>query len=1219
MKAPLSKDEQLFNELAAPRDAGFTAAQIEEGSIAPEKLDQLRKERAAKAKGIPEAHALSPSQEMAANIRDFTKNPVARGAVAGFSELGKVGVGATRLAADLLGADSVAAFAADTSRTAENIGGGMTQDLRGNEKLVADVTASIMQSAPSLAMGTAGGPALSTLFTQTALAEYNEGRNAGFDVGASLARGGIMGMAEAVGERFGFPQQIKLLRGVVRDMPPNELAKTLGELIKKEIPGEQLTTALQFLADKAGPAAQNPNATFADYLEQAGDTLKTTVAQTAVMGGGPAVLAQGRINDKAVGRSALTQAERLAMDKWGANPYAIANANGFRVEPPLVSDDAKTQRSKTTAIFENTAAQYGIPPSAVARAKAAADGIPAAQLGPFYSRFVQALQKRDLVGAPVDVHVLDSLEAGPVVLPEERAAQAGETKAAETGTEAAKTGTPAAEPDYSGLSEPADQVPAPAPAAGIDEAAHAAATSPKNDLQEPTPAQQDAGNYRKGHARIGGLDVSIENPQGSIRRSKPDAPAKWETEMQHHYGYIRGTVGQDGDHIDTFIKPGTADDFGGTVFVVDQVDPATGKADEHKVMVGFDTEAEARAAYLSNYSKGWKGLGAITATPMADFKTWLKGDTSKPFGASGPTAAAGGATFKTAKGSTYEVHDDGTTSRNKAARSDLGHEGDSGAKPRSAKTVYAEDLRAFQPPDGSTWRVVAHEDGTLSLATKNQDGKWGIAPGSRNIKVETAPRVGLSPLELWSPETVNGLPAYKVMHPGNKITEVGSAPQQPDVPATAGVVERGPAGGGAQPAGGGRDLGRHAYVPTRAGVANTAASPEPGSKQAVPLGAGGESAGAVARTIGRVGEMPNQAEPLELRPNPDGTMTPWLGGYELVDFDSGDPLRLPGDMTDEKAVEAIKAAGSVGRSKKFFGVAKSDSVSTKKAGRSRALDPEKDTLLQALAKLGGVQRQGMASEFGLRPEELKHSVSLAGLKGYPFRAKGGMSVDSAIAAVLEAGYLVGVSDKDARHAFEDAVHKELGGAQVLTPQGHIRQAEEHQEEASKLAQEIAEEDRLEREAIMAEAGLSEAEMSAVDDDDIDVAGTNNTSAQEFMRDVGFTNEEIKSDQDDEKGPNAQAGADEDGQAVSQQESPAAATGVATKGTSPARPQEDLKTKSPPERSYADLEGKMVEQKVQVGNATTPAVLKMDAAKAMRALDVREGALKSLIKCLRSAA
>lgn len=167
-------------------------------------------------------------------------------------------------------------------------------------------------------------------------------------------------------------------------------------------------------------------------------------------------------------------------------------------------------------------------------------------------------------------------------------------------------------------------------ASTIDAAAHEAATSPQNTIPEPTDSQKEAGNYPMGHTTIGGLDVSIENPEGSVRRAKKDAPVQWETKMRHHYGYFRGTVGMDGDHVDTFIKPGTPENFDGTVFVVDQNHP-DGKPDEHKVMLGFGTVDEAKQAYHDNYTKGWKGYGGIVAMPMTDFATWLKdGSTSRP-------------------------------------------------------------------------------------------------------------------------------------------------------------------------------------------------------------------------------------------------------------------------------------------------------------------------------------------------------------------------------------------------------------------------------------------------------------------------------------------------------------------------------------------------------------------------------------------------------------
>lgn len=135
--------------------------------------------------------------------------------------------------------------------------------------------------------------------------------------------------------------------------------------------------------------------------------------------------------------------------------------------------------------------------------------------------------------------------------------------------------------------------------------------------------------------------------------------------------------------------------------------------------------------------------------------------------------------FTTAKGSTYEVGPDGTTVRNKAARPDIGHEGDEGLKPASEKTVYVEPdaAAALSLPEGSRWRVIDHGDGTISLATQNADGGWGISPSARNVPVADNPAAGLMPIELWGKGEVYGRDAYNKAHFGNEITEVrrGSA------------------------------------------------------------------------------------------------------------------------------------------------------------------------------------------------------------------------------------------------------------------------------------------------------------------------------------------------------------------------------------------------------------------------------------------------------------
>ncbi len=161
----------------------------------------------------------------------------------------------------------------------------------------------------------------------------------------------------------------------------------------------------------------------------------------------------------------------------------------------------------------------------------------------------------------------------------------------------------------------------------VGKAGAEAATSPESAIPEPTEAQKEAGNYKKGHVSIHGLDISIENPRGSTRSGVSPEGKPWETKLAHDYGYIRGTKGKDKDHLDVFIGPNPESL---KAFVVDQLDSKGEKFDEHKIMLGFNALEEARAGYLANYEPGWKGLGAMTEMDMDRFKEWLKGDTTKP-------------------------------------------------------------------------------------------------------------------------------------------------------------------------------------------------------------------------------------------------------------------------------------------------------------------------------------------------------------------------------------------------------------------------------------------------------------------------------------------------------------------------------------------------------------------------------------------------------------
>jgi orotate phosphoribosyltransferase-like protein/2'-5' RNA ligase len=167
--------------------------------------------------------------------------------------------------------------------------------------------------------------------------------------------------------------------------------------------------------------------------------------------------------------------------------------------------------------------------------------------------------------------------------------------------------------------------------APTDALAHEAATSPNNELPEPTQPQKEAGNYNKGHINVAGLDISIENPESSKREGVDPNGKPWSITMKSHYGYLKRTEGADGEHIDTYVRPGLEKDYQGPVFVVNQT-KGNGHFDEHKVMIGWTTKAAARRAYLENYEKGWNRTGTITAFDNpTDFKKWVaEGDGTKP-------------------------------------------------------------------------------------------------------------------------------------------------------------------------------------------------------------------------------------------------------------------------------------------------------------------------------------------------------------------------------------------------------------------------------------------------------------------------------------------------------------------------------------------------------------------------------------------------------------
>lgn len=261
----------------------------------------------------------------------------------------------------------------------------------------------------------------------------------------------------------------------------------------------------------------------------------------------------------------------------------------------LIDNPKKTFAENNAAMAMYTAAQQ--------EAQAALD----------YWKGVQGIQAQ--ATAPVVEETAPVVETPAEQEPTEQAAPVAETEAP-------------AEPEAVEPVEETPTVETEQPEQSLDAAVTEAAAQTDTN---PTDGQKEAGNYKKGHVKVYDFNVTIEQPKGSVRSGMDADGNEWSQEMHNTYGYIRGTEGVDGDHIDVFLSD-HLDDWNQLVFVVDQVNK-DGSFDEHKVMLGFNSTKEAEEAYLSNYEDGWTGLGNITVINYFDFKDWINSShrKTKPF------------------------------------------------------------------------------------------------------------------------------------------------------------------------------------------------------------------------------------------------------------------------------------------------------------------------------------------------------------------------------------------------------------------------------------------------------------------------------------------------------------------------------------------------------------------------------------------------------------
>ncbi len=264
---------------------------------------------------------------------------------------------------------------------------------------------------------------------------------------------------------------------------------------------------------------------------------------------------------------------------------------------------------------------------------------------------------------------------------------------------------------------------------------------------EPSPAQIEAGNYAKGHGKIGaddqgrgGIPVTIENPKGSVRRGTSPDGTPWEVELPAAYGYFKGTEGADGDHVDTFIGPNPASPV---AYAVDQVDPATGAFDENKILTGFDSPEQAVAAYDAAFSDGSgpSRRAAVTAMTIPELKGWLKdGDTKAPIAPQfAPRRALEQAVSAMAPGSAFNVQTavqalsaSGLKVAPKTIKAELERLAGSGALERTGKSYRVPGTAPAREPATKT---PAPPPGAAEAAT-------GETPGPETFPVEPGKQIG---------------------------------------------------------------------------------------------------------------------------------------------------------------------------------------------------------------------------------------------------------------------------------------------------------------------------------------------------------------------------------------------------------------------------------------------------------------------------------------------
>ena len=342
---------------------------------------------------------VAPGQEVAAMQREGTlegtdfdfemqkqykdANALVRGAVAGYQGYKQGALGVNQAVAELVGADEFARTQGLGAKEARVAVESMGQNPNYVGRMFEGAISSIAQQLPAMTAGAISGSqaiVLGSMIAQSFGQEYAEGRAKGLDGLDAATRAGLMASFEGLGEKFGLKFAMDNIRRAASGMKTSELKEFLGNTLKRELPGEYLTTTGQFLTDLSS-VGLNKNATFGDYLQQMADTTVQTLMQSGLMAGGTKAIGKGV---EALGGGKETGAEqidRLRQELGITGRPELTELQGAR-KPELEGEPLAAPLTKLEAA-RNEAIEVAAPPAP-----------PAAPADPRKDALVQAYVER---------------------------------------------------------------------------------------------------------------------------------------------------------------------------------------------------------------------------------------------------------------------------------------------------------------------------------------------------------------------------------------------------------------------------------------------------------------------------------------------------------------------------------------------------------------------------------------------------------------------------------------------------------------------------------------------------------------------------------------------------------------------------------------------------------------------------------------------------------